>query len=412
MVEERPIVSFWGVLFLQVHWVNALKLFGDYVLRSLIVINLLFCLLGCSETSRQSHPEIPDETIADVTPINDIQTIGTHNSYHIAPYPEVIQLFERLGLNLDSDMSPSRFAYIFDYTHKSLGEQLELGIRHVELDVYDDPEGGKFSDFSVYKLLHDNQLLDPGVYHDPESSLDKKGFKVFHLPDSDFRSSCLLFVDCLSQIKSWSDANPRHVPIMVYIEAKEKPFPSEGIFSETIQVQKFNRATWDRLETEILEVLPSDRLITPDTVRGDYDTLFEGIARKGWPTLAEARGKIMFTLDNRGKSLDNYLGDRINLQNRLLFVSAEPGHPAAGWLIRNDPLDPVVASLVSQGYMVRTRADANTNQARNNDYSQRDAAFTSGAHFISTDYPEPDTRFSSYKVIFPEGHYIRVRPGL
>lgn len=45
-------------------------------------------------------------------------------------------------------------------------------------------------------------------------------------------------------------------------------------------------------------------------------------------------------------------------------------------------------------FMVRTRADYDTVQSRQNDTTQRDAAFASGAQFISTDYPEPNPEFS------------------
>ena len=45
--------------------------------------------------------------------------------------------------------------------------------------------------------------------------------------------------------------------------------------------------------------------------------------------------------------------------------------------------------------MVRTRADANTMQARNNDTSQREQAFASGAQAISTDYYLPAQHFGN-----------------
>ena len=52
--------------------------------------------------------------------------------------------------------------------------------------------------------------------------------------------------------------------------------------------------------------------------------------------------------------------------------------------------------------MVRTRADANTVQARNNDTSQREQAFASGAQAISTDYYLPAQHFGNdYQVQIP-----------
>ena len=66
--------------------------------------------------------------------------------------------------------------------------------------------------------------------------------------------------------------------------------------------------------------------------------------------------------------------------------------------------------LVKAGFLVRTRADADTRQARAGDVTQRDRALASGAQFISTDYREPDKRFSDYSVSFPGGQVARSNP--
>lgn len=67
---------------------------------------------------------------------------------------------------------------------------------------------------------------------------------------------------------------------------------------------------------------------------------------------------------------------------------------------RNDPIgshDEIV-SLVNAGFQVRTRADSGTTESRMNDPKRRDLAIRSGAQLISTDYPEPNRRFSDYFV--------------
>jgi hypothetical protein len=38
------------------------------------------------------------------------------------------------------------------------------------------------------------------------------GVKVLHIADLDYKTSCIRFVTCLEQVKSWSDDNPGHVP--------------------------------------------------------------------------------------------------------------------------------------------------------------------------------------------------------
>ena len=47
---------------------------------------------------------------------------------------------------------------------------------------------------------------------------------------------------------------------------------------------------------------------------------------------------------------------------------------------------------------------------RSGDVRRRDAAFASGAQFISTDYPRADPRWPGYSVAFPEGGHLRCRP--
>lgn len=66
--------------------------------------------------------------------------------------------------------------------------------------------------------------------------------------------------------------------------------------------------------------------------------------------------------------------------------------------------------LVSGGFLVRTRADADAEQARTGDTTMRDAALASGAQLVSTDYLRPDARFTDYSVSFPGGVVARCNP--
>ena len=63
-----------------------------------------------------------------------------------------------------------------------------------------------------------------------------------------------------------------------------------------------------------------------------------------------------------------------------------------------------IQQLVADGYLVRTRADGDTVQARSGDTTQRDAALASGAQFVSSDFPEPTSEFgTAYQVVLPGG---------
>ena len=64
-------------------------------------------------------------------------------------------------------------------------------------------------------------------------------------------------------------------------------------------------------------------------MRGDYDTLPAAISACGWLRLGDVRGRVFFTLDDRGPARDAYLDKADNLAGWLLFVDVEPSHPAA-----------------------------------------------------------------------------------
>jgi len=87
----------------------------------------------------------------------------------------------------------------------------------------------------------------------------------------------------------------------------------------------------------------------------------------------------------------------------------------------NDPLaDPtLIPTLVAEGYIVRTRADAGLGAGRTGDTTMREAALSSGAQYVSTDFSDPTTVVSidptrpfdpSYEVDLPEGGAARCNP--
>ena len=119
----------------------------------------------------------------------------------------------------------------------------------------------------------------------------------------------------------------------------------------------------------------------------------------------------MFALDNGGTIRDRYTQGHPALAGRVMFTDSPPGTPEAAFAKRNDPSDLVaLQELVRLGYMVRTRADADTEQSRTGDTTRRDTALESGAHFVSTDYPVPDPRFTDYQVTIPGGYIARCNP--
>lgn len=175
---------------------------------------------------------------------------------------------------------------------------------------------------------------------------------------------------------------------------------------------QFTRSLLEGVEKEILSIFKRHQIITPDSVRGTFKTLREAVLKTGWPSLDSARGKVMFGLDNGGRIRDMYVAKNPSLQGRLLFASVGENDPGAAFFKLNDPIraHAQIKRLVESGFMVRTRADSDTREARKNDTSRRDKALSSGAQFVSTDYPEPNKKFSDYSVSFKKGINYRVNP--
>ena len=105
----------------------------------------------------------------------------------------------------------------------------------------------------------------------------------------------------------------------------------------------------------------------------------------------KARGKFILILDEGGAKRDMYYE---GWQQRPMFTNAPEGHPAAAIMIINDPIREFdeIQRLVKAGYMIRTRADADTREARDNDTSRKIAAFKARTQVVSTDYY--NTRYS------------------
>jgi hypothetical protein len=165
-------------------------------------------------------------------------------------------------------------------------------------------------------------------------------------------------------------------------------------------VVPFDAAAFDALDADIASVFSRKELITPDEVQGKYPTLRDAVLASNWPKLGDARGKVLFTLDEGPAKVALYRGHRRSLEGRLLFVNADESSPVAAYITINDPVGDAerIRGAVQEGFLVRTRADVDTVEARSGDVGRRDAALISGAQYVSTDYLDPDHRFSSYSV--------------
>ena len=285
---------------------------------------------------------LPESTNAGIK-INHLQFVGSHNSYKKTMPDGFVKQLMRVNPKVMENL---------EYEHISLAEQLDLGIRKLELDVF--------------------------------YVADEARFLVGHVQQIDMNSNCATLRICLNQIIAWSKKNTTHAPIWISFNAKD-----DYIFGlpspENFTPEAFN------LMDSIIEEILGENLIRP-----------RDIVDLQWPLLDEARGKFILILDEGGSKRDMYYE---GWQQRPMFTNAPEGHPAAAIMIINDPVDQLeeIQRLVKAGYMIRTRADADTREARDNDTRRKVAAFESGAQAVSTDYYLPATHFGNeYQVSLPE----------
>jgi Phosphoinositide phospholipase C, Ca2+-dependent len=279
--------------------------------------------------------------------INQLQALGTQNSYHLRPPGEAV-------------------APEWDYAHAPLDRQLDEGVRQLELDVHYAPDGR---------------------------------FHVFNLPRRDENTTCALLRDCLSAVREWSVRHPLHQPVVVLIQP-EDDFDALKIDGH-----------YDALDAELRAVVPRDRIITPDDVRAGRRTLTEAVRAGGWPTLSTSRGRMLFVLADEGSHRAAYSRGGTSLDGRVMFVYGEDGGPLDAIRNVPDPVkgEAEIRRLVGEGDLVRTQADEDGLEARIGDTTRVQAALRSGAQLISTNYPTP-ADLTDYLVAIPAGEPSRCNP--
>lgn len=378
--------------FLLAFFIFVINLENSIIMKVYFEINLLVFLLQTMLLSGQDKPVVNHELPS--IGINKKQIIGSHNSYKQAINPVLWTYLKQLD---------SATAASLQYEHPSLTEQLQLGLRSLELDVFYDPEGGYYQNPKGLEIAHTTRKA--ALPYDLEQKLKLPGLKVFHIQDVDFRSSQLLFTDALVELKKWSDRVNEHYPIIVTINTKDREIPN------TRKPLTFGTAALQSLDEEIRNVFNKDQLLTPDDVKGEFLSLEQAVLSVGWPKLKDVKGKFLFVLDEGEEKMNLYLKSFPDLTGAVLFINQKEGKENAAFMIVNDPIKNFekISDLVNKGYMVRTRADANTVEARSNNYHRFKKAKLSGAQIITTDYYVKSRFFdSTYKVIFDDGTYERI----
>ena len=276
--------------------------------------------VGHHHRGHDHHRLAPDDSLQ----LNQIQVIGTHNSFHEeAPAEELAALDDarrrpgrRPPLHAPGDGDPAR-----------RGE--------------DPPDRAR-----RLRRLEGRPVLDAGARGDhrrlragrptgprwprpaPRSCTSRTSTTTRSAPRSWPAST---------EVKTWSDANPDHVPDRHQHPVQGRPADlrraGPGRPREVDQ-RGHGRARRRRSR----RCSSADEIITPDDVRGDHATLEEAVLDGGWPTLGESRGKVMFLMINPEPYRGIYLEGHDGLEGRILFTNAEPGQPDASYVGLDDPI--------------------------------------------------------------------------
>jgi len=334
------------------------------------------------------HAQYPDSIR-----LNDVRFLTSHNSYKRKPDPKILKFLSHFKKQLGKDMDPIQL----DYGHALLTEQMNTyHINGFELDVNYDPKGGHFAKRRI------NFFVGGLKQKSRDSLLLKPGFKILHIADVDYESNYTTFVQALTEIRDWSLQHPNHLPLFINIEIK-RDAPAD--YSKALDFLGFNKSipfvpeALNDLDKEIHSVFGSTPhiLYTPALLRDTFSSCKERLSTIEWPALNDVLGKVFIVLDGDFNGI--YTKALNSGEDRPMFVYGQPGEPETAFVIRNEPQgrEEEIHALTEM-YMVRTRTDAGTLEARSLDYSRYTAVMKSQSQIITTDYYRADPAISNFVI--------------
>lgn len=291
--------------------------------------------------------------------LNEIQMLATHNSYKKTG-SDIGRFFVGLGDSFEE-------ARALRYGYHTLTQQLEFGVRSMELDV----------------------------------RLRKDQFMLTHVPLVDNSSVAPIFSDALHEIKLFSENHPNHMPIILLIEVKDDWMILDHA------LQKIESAQLEKLNTIIKETL-GDQLFQPKDMIESGKTLKDTIQTTGWPTLQHMLGKVMVVLHP-----SHFVVPYVALDPTLDTLSMFPGVYAnqidrdyASFIVHNEVNRDAIQALVDQQFIVRTRIDSQL-IFNATDYDQ---AILSGAQILTSDFTIGRKDIKQDDIIYlPNGKMLMLR---
>jgi hypothetical protein len=263
--------------------------------------------------------------------------------------PITVEALQVIGTHNSYHKAPAiAFDASHKYTHLPLDQQFDGGVRAIELDLH---------------------LGSGGV------------FEIYHISVIDPNSTCPTFDACLGVVSTWSSAHPTHVPIFIWLELKDDTGGSK--ITDLVPI-----------EDVITKVFPSDKLITPAWLKGSYASPHERITKAGWPTLEQARGRVMFAIITRDDRTKAYAHDFTSLDDRIMWVNAAADQLEMPWAsitkVDNVTQTDVIANAHAAHLLVATNVCA-VNQTDDQCNMALAGGVSTGIHMLHDDLPFPVT---------------------
>lgn len=290
--------------------------------------------------------------------LNEIAVMGTHNSYQLLgtlPKQGLMKTLQIISFGLVENKA------VFEMD--TFTEQLEQGIRNLEIDIETVDDEGDVSFIVTHKAIIDNV------------------------------SSAYNLAKGLEEIAMWSDNNPGHLPVYLLIEPKDDVPSINNMKNFSLEYA----LELDKVPRQVL----GDRLLTPQQVMGGYESFEEMRKADGWPALKQAAGKIIVLLHTCDVTQE-YIDTDTSIKTQAMFpmlLFGDIDKPYASFILDNDP---VIASennkktVDENNLMVRTRAD-NYPDFSDERYKSADNC---GSHIITTDYPLRSVREKDHTYTF------------
>ena len=304
-----------------------------------------------------------EKACADGVKYNEVSFLGTHNSYQKECVPARQKLFKDASTVTFGLVKAEKANFSADY----LTDQLNLGIRSVELDVETVVKDGEVS------------------------------FVCSHAPVLDMPTHCYNFALALKEIKLWSDANPNHLPVTIIIEPKKVFIPDKNM--------RYFTCNYANILGEQAKEIFGETLITPADMIGSHPSLKEMREADDWMTLDETRGHVMLLLHDTTVT-DEYIAQDKSIKTQAMFPMLRydsRDKDYASFLLINKAKDiqSQADEVLGKKLIVRTRSD-NFGSYKE---SESQIALTSGAQIVSTDYPPKADMSKAERIVTFDGGY-------